>query len=360
MLTPALSRLAKYAAARRDAAGRDNVRLPLQTVAAVVMASALMNWQALPEVAWGAFSALFVVRASVEGTITEAGARILGAILGVALGVALVLLSVAVALPLQWAIVGGVGAAAYISMRRPALSYSLVTVTILTVAPDSDVLSGAMNKTLAIIIGSACGILAALAVLPLSARRSMRTNLAESIEIYGDLLVEWASALNQGRRRPQPDERPAMAWARWRASDMACQSRAFPMNAMSRDAGAYRLNDRIEGLWRTVPLMERVGTIVLTDNICRRLGPALEGVATAAKEQIGELARALRAGDAQPPLCRTGTPFAALRKVVDEAVQIGAFNAVERQAVEVIRWTWHEVTQELDGLCESMEPEVAQ
>ncbi|NRF50221.1 FUSC family protein, partial [Pseudomonas stutzeri] len=52
-----------------------------------------MKWQDLPDIAWGAFSALFVVRASVEGTIGEATGRILGALIGIALGVSLVLLT---------------------------------------------------------------------------------------------------------------------------------------------------------------------------------------------------------------------------------------------------------------------------
>jgi hypothetical protein len=76
-------------------------------------------------------------------------------------------------------------AAACLSIRWPALSYSLVTATILTVTPHADILAGALNKTLAIVVGSIAGILSAFAVLPLSARYSTRYNLAASLQLYG-------------------------------------------------------------------------------------------------------------------------------------------------------------------------------
>lgn len=331
---------------------QDNVRLPLQTVAAVLLACAAMMSLDLPEIAWGAFSALFVVRASVEGTVGEAAARILGAFIGVALGVSLVLLTGAVGAAAPWRIGAGVGLAAYLSMRWPMLSYSLVTATIITVTPDSDILGGAAQKALAIFIGSACGILAAVAVLPLSARRSVRINLAASIEAYGELLVEWASALREARQRPHLYGKPFMEQPRWRARDMASQACAFPMDMLFPHATAYRLHERIERLWRTAPLMERAGGVVLSDQVCSRLGPALDDVAAAAKQQIDDLAQALRDKGSVPGPPPTGAPFKRLDDLIEDAMRSGVFDPAERSAVEVIRWAWHEVTRELDELAE--------
>lgn len=340
-----------YLAAGRVTSTPDSVRLPLQTVAAVLLAYAWMSWQDLPEITWGTFSALFVVRASVEGTVGEAATRVLGAFMGVALGVSLVLLSFAMDLASLWSIVLGVGAAAYLSTRWPTLSYSLVTVTIFTVVPDDDILSGAIDKSLAIVIGSISGIIAASVVLPLSARSSMRFNLAASIEIYGELLVEWAAALHEGRRRPDATERPALARTRWRATDMAQQSRSFPIYLLKRKTSATLFN-HLEGLWRTVPLMERVGGVELSGNICRRLGPALDRVAQAAKEQIEALAQTVREGNGASPECRTREPFNRLNHVIECARREHAFDAAELESVELIRWAWHEVTTELDRLCD--------
>lgn len=344
-------------AAYRDALGQDSVRLPLQTVAAVLLAYGWMMWRQMPDVSWGAFSALFVVRATVEGTVGEAGARILGAMIGVALGITLVPLAAAAHIPAPWSIVGGVGAAACLSTRWPALSYSLVTATILTVTPDADILAGALNKTLAIVVGSIAGILAAFAVLPLSARFSMRYNLAASLQLYGDLLVEWATALNEGRARPRPRDKPALEWTHWRARDMARQSRALPVHFFGGDLQAHRLQERIEELWLTVPLMERVGGVELTDNVCRRLGPALREVAKAARQQVDGVARAIRNKNAETSMCRTGEAFARLDEIVQEAAGGGGLTPGERAAMDLIRWSWHEVTRELDALCDTLHPD---
>lgn len=352
-MNPLFSHFLARAAVYRDAVGQDGVRLPLQTVAAVLLAYGWMTWRQMPDVAWGAFSALFVVRATVEGTVGEAAARILGAMIGVALGMALVPLAAAANLPAPWSIVAGVGAAACLSMRWPTLNYSLVTATILTVTPDADIVAGAVNKTLAIVVGSIAGILAAFAVLPLSARHSMRYNLASSLQLYGELLVEWAAALNEGRARPRPRDKPALEHAHWRARDMARQSQSLPMHFLGWDTQAHRLQERIEELWLTVPLMERVGGVELTDNVCRRLGPALHEVAQAARQQIDGLALAIRHKATEAPMCRTGESFARLDEVVQEAAGGGGFTPQERAAVDLIRWSWHEVTRELDALCDA-------
>jgi len=356
-MSPLFTHLAKRAAAYRAAIAEDNVRLPLQTVAAVLLAYGWMTWWQMPDVAWGAFSALFVVRATLEGTVGEAAARILGALIGVALGITLVPLAHAANIPAPWAIVAGVGAAACLSIRWPTLNYSLVTATILTVTPDADIVAGAVNKTLAIVVGSIAGILAAFAVLPLSARYSMRYNLAASLQLYGELLVEWAAAVNEGRARPRPRDKPALERTHWRARDMASQSRSVPIRILGADTQAHRLQERIEELWLTVPLMERVGGMELTDNVCLRLGPALHDVAQAARQQIDGLARVIRDKGAEAPMCSTGEPFAKLDAAVEEAASGGGFTARERVAVDLIRWSWHEVTRELDALCDTVQPE---
>ncbi|MFY0477218.1 FUSC family protein [Achromobacter marplatensis] len=320
----------------------------------MLIAYGLMTWQRIPEVAWGAFSALYVVRASVEGTISEAVARIAGAMLGVALGVGLVLLAQYADFPALWSIAVGVTTAAYLSMRHPTLSYSLVTVTILTVSPGDNLLVGAYQKAVAIIIGSVAGILSAVCLLPLSARRSMRVNTAISIEIYGELLVEWASELNEGKELSASIDRPAMQRARWRASDMASQSRAFPMRNASWDVAAYRLHDRVDGLWRTVPLLERASGLALTENVRHRIGPTLYRVAVAARQQLADLAVALRNEHAEPMPCRTAEPLSRFNNVLDRTSRAGAYDGTEREAVELIRWVWNEVTRELDRLCACM------
>ncbi|HYG42654.1 MAG TPA: FUSC family protein [Bordetella sp.] len=346
--------LKQQAAACRAALTHDDIRLPLQTAAAVLLAYACMAWLKLPDIAWGAFSALFVVRASVEGTVGEATGRILGALIGMGLGVLLVLLSQSEDIPAAWSIVGGVGLAAYISIRWPTLSYSLVTVTMLTVAPDDDIVGGALQKTLAIVIGSASGILAAAAVMPLSAHRNVCVNLAASIEAYGDLLAQWASALGESRTRPRLHNQSVMEQARRRARDMALQVHTFPADLLYRHTLIHRLHERIDGLWRTATLMERAGSLPLSENVCRRLGPALEKVATATRKQIEGLAEAVRQEGRGTAPRQATAPLERLNGIIEDAMEQQALDSREKEAVEVIRWAWHEVAQELDALAEHL------
>ncbi|MBO1114806.1 FUSC family protein [Bordetella petrii] len=337
----------------------DDIRLPLQTAAAVLLAYACMRWRDLPEIAWGAFSALFVVRASVEGTIGEATGRILGALIGIALGVSLVLLSRFAELAPAWGIACGVGLAGYISIRWPMLSYSLVTVTILTVTPDSDIVAGAMQKTIAIAIGSASGILAAAAVLPLSAHRNVCINLAASVEAYGDLLAQWAAAFGRGGRRPRLYSKTAMEQARRRARDMSSQARTFPLDILYRHTLVYQLHDRVERLWRTAGLMERAGSLPLSDRVRGQLGPALEKVAAAAGAQIDGLAQALRRDGRAAMPGRQRTPLQRLDEIIEAAARRQSLDAADREAIEVIRWAWWEVAQELDSLADHLDSQRA-
>lgn len=330
--------------------GEDAFRLPMQTVAAVLLACLWMRWRGMPEISWGAFSALFVVRASVEGTVGEASARMLGALLGVVLGVSLVLLADVWGVSEIWSIVAGVGAAAVLSIRWPMLSYSLVTVTILTVTPNGDILGGAIDKGLAIGVGSASGILAAVAVLPLSARRSARLNQAASIEAYGDMLMDWAAAFNEARQRPRLHEWPGMARSHWRARDMALQACSFPLDLVISRASVFRLHESIEGLWGTAPLMERAGSFTLSTHTCHRLGPALHDVADALRQRIGCMASALRSEAYARPCPLPDTALQALDEAIEDALRCAECDPAEKQAIGVIRWVWQEVAREVEGL----------
>lgn len=344
----------EQAAACRATLALDDVRLPLQTAAAVLLAYACMKWQDLPDIAWGAFSALFVVRASVEGTIGEATGRILGALIGIALGVSLVLLTNFAQLAPGWGIACGVGLAGYVSIRWPMLSYSLVTVTILTVTPGDDIVAGAIQKTIAIAIGSASGIVAAAAVLPLSAHRNVCVNLAASVDAYGDLLAQWATAFGRGGRRPRLYSKATMEQARRRARDMSSQAHTFPLDLLYRHTLVYQLHDRVERLWRTAALMERAGSLPLSEPVREQLAPALEKVAAAAGSQIDVLAQALRQDGRATMPGRQRAPLQRLDEIIDATAQRQTLDAADREAIEVIRWAWWEVCGELNSLADHL------
>ena len=45
---------------------------------------------------------------------------------------------------------------------------------------------------------------------------------------------------------------------------------------------------------------------------------------------------------------------------MQEAAIAGGFTPGERVAVDLIRWSWHEVTRELDALCDTVQPAAQQ
>ena len=62
------------------------------------------------------------------------------------------------------------------------MSYGLVTVTMLILAPGIDVIEGAFVKALEIGLGSLCGTLAVALVLPRTAHRQADEHIARALE----------------------------------------------------------------------------------------------------------------------------------------------------------------------------------
>lgn len=324
---------------------RDSVRLPLQTVAAVLIAYLTMAHFGLPDLSWGAFSALFVVRASVEGTIGEAAARILGAFVGVALGVLAVAVVAFTDLPLLLAIAAGVGLMAAISLRWPSLSYGLVTVTVLTVLPAADMLEGAWSKTVAITIGSLSGIVAAVAVMPLSAPRRAYYDLADSIESFTGVLRKCTATLTDCKAEPRVTALLATEPACERARDMIAQARSARLDLLAASRVPADLLDHVDQLWRSLPLMDRASRTPFSSNVCTRMGTLFDDVADTIIEHIGRLAQAVRTGDTATLSRIPESIFDPLNREVRTAFREDVLDAYELEAVEVARWAWQVIMQ---------------
>src|SRR5690606_24061760 len=179
----------------------DEVRIPIQTASAVLMAYLATSFMDKEDVSWGVFSALFVVQASIGGTIGAALGRIAGAVLGAVIAVALVML---LGTDEDWgtpvALLAGVGLMSFLAAKWPVLAYGLVTVAVISVAPDFHVVEGAFRKVLAIAIGSVCGMVAAFAVLPVLARRTEQQFLAAALRHCGTYILECAACLARDKQ----------------------------------------------------------------------------------------------------------------------------------------------------------------
>lgn len=171
----------------------DNFRIPLQTVVAVGLAYVFGLLLATENVSWAVFSAIFVVQASAGATWGTAIGRTLGALVGSALGWVLALIALRLDLPVMATMMIGVALMSIVAAYRPALSYGLVTVAILTVAPAADLVEDAVEKVWAIAIGSLCAALAGTALLPVSIHRRAR----EDLESTAAALALWLEASTQ-------------------------------------------------------------------------------------------------------------------------------------------------------------------
>ncbi|MEI2418262.1 FUSC family protein [Orrella sp. JC864] len=323
---------------------KDELRLALQTVAAVLLAYHVARWQALPDLSWAAFSALFVVRASAEGTVGEAGARMLGALAGVCIGVTFALLANGL-LDQTVSILAGVGLMSYLVARKPILSYGLVTAVILTVTPDPDVITGAWDKVVAIGTGSLCGACAGLTVLPISARRRARNKIAESLEMLGELARTCTATFIDCRASPRQEGYSTVDPSSETAREMLAQARAGLLHRRSaRPAG--QVLARVDGLWRTVPLLDRATQLPLSETACQAVGHAFEALAQAFAQDMRSLAAALRQRRAPHASLRTGPAMQEL----EDALARHALPDTDREAARITRWAWRQLIHEQRAL----------
>ncbi len=192
---------------------RDEIRMPLQTTTAVLLAFIATLFMSRENMSWGVFSALFVVQISIGGTVTSGVHRILGALLGAAIGVVAVLV-----LPVEGdsgtllRLVVGVTTMSIASYRWPKLAYGLVTVTVIIVAPDFYVLEGAMGKIVAISIGSLSGMVAALAMFPVSSHRRADYHLKQALRGCSYLLEECMNRLMGEKLVTEPGTTGAISY----------------------------------------------------------------------------------------------------------------------------------------------------
>lgn len=342
--------------ARRARAGlsrrfwQDSVRFPAQTVVAVLCAYYFMVGMQWPDVSWAAFSALFVVRANLEGTAGEATARIAGALAGIAIGVALAMAGLP-RWPFPWAVVAGVGIMGLIAVRWPLLNYGLVTVAVLTVAPDPDLLDGAWDKALAIMVGSLSGILGAALVLPRATEPHVRAQLAHSLRVLGKTVAARAGTFvdcnAQTRRGRQGSEEPAAQSAR----DILGQARWSPVKLFNRKE-TDRLLGRIDALWCAVPVLDSATRSPLSPAACKWLGDEARLLPEAFETDMRRAADMIetRRSPAEGPA--STEVFKDLERRLGEVSPDNGLAPLDHSALQVAHWGWGALLEETQALWE--------
>lgn len=340
---------------------RDDVRVPLQTVVAVILAYVVSRFAQISDISWAVFSALFVVQASLGGTLGSAMDRVFGALVGAMLGSGLVWLMVQFELPPSIPLVVGVGAMSLISVYRPALSYGLVTVTILTVTPELQMFEGALAKVWAIALGSLSAALAGAVVLPVSSRKRANQDLADTVLAMNELLEgcterlldcgkEQDFTLTHGRIDRALDDVQATLW----------QSRERFDWRPKKHAPRHSHNEKLKRLRYTIATLERLGWAPLPAAACDALGAPLRAITQAATTTLAQIAASLAVGreiEAPHPLA---DELRALEAASGDVIAWdAALTTAERDQIGAINWAWRTMDRQICQLAGETKPDSA-
>ena len=334
----------------------DEIRIPIQTASAVIMAYFATSFMDREHVSWGAFSALFVVQASIGGTISAALGRIAGAILGAIIGAALVILLGDAVWATLVALLVGVGLMSFLTAKWPQLAYGLVTVTIIAVAPDFYVVEGAFKKVLAIAIGSVCGMLAAFAVMPVLARRTEQQHLATALRACGDYIVECTACLlrdkSEKNRKAQDRIQQAIEHARLRAREARVEDQTPTMGL---SPFTTPLLPEIDRLSYTLVLIDRFSDEPISEALCRNYKDALQHMAKAMKASLDQIADAVYAGKTCGAIDEAQTAYSTLTQRVEESVQHENLTIEEKQQLLSIKAAYGAVLSNIDKLAHQVQ-----
>ncbi len=323
---------------------RDSARLAVQSAAAAAATWFVMERLGLPHTSWAVISALFVVQPSLDGAFTAALGRIAGTVVGTIVGLATVILfggGDLTALRLALAALGVYAAVQF----WPNMSYGLVAASVIALEADPQVIGGAAERALAIILGAGTGALATVLVWPDSARaradRSLRQALAACRDLLEESLREALGEARQDRAAARDRFLGQLREARQAAASIRLGRRKRPSPTEAVEG--------LERLWHAMVLIERA--------LERRPARGLTARSTLGRS-VDEARRAacayLSAIEAQGSGDAAWAPAGRLRAAVDEAQETARQTAErtpgEAAAVGALVFGLGEVGRSLDAL----------
>lgn len=336
----------------RDGLMQDEIRVPIQTAGAVLLAYVVMAALGVNDVSWGLFSALFVVQASIGGTIGAALWRMAGALLGAAIAVALVALIGTDGWQTFACLFIGVIAMSLITARWPALGYGLVTVTVIIAAPDFYLVEGAFKKVLAIVIGSACGIVAALAFFPIAAHRSADAHLADALRACGKFLVDCMECMFDAHARKGQNSGERIARSLRKADDMTQQARLTQAPRMEIERYRNKLLDEIRRFRYTLTLIDRFSEAPMSPKLCQLHKPGLQALARVAQKRLNLVADAIDTGKNCEEMDDVWACYADFSDAVQHTVNTCGLSREENERLIAVKGACDSILMNMKGLTE--------
>ena len=345
-----LVRSARAAWDRLDLSGgmrRDMFRWPTQTVCAVALAYFLGRLILPEQVSWAVFSAIFVVQASAGGTWSSAVDRTGGAVLGSLLGCALILLCIQLGISMLPAMVLGVGVMSALSVWRPQLSYGLVTVAILTVTPQGDMLADAFEQVVAVAMGSLCAAVAGTVILPVSTRRRARKDIRDSAQALSVWLRASNAALLDEERGPIHHEQQKLDKALANAQQVLWEAPRWWRSRHRAHPRILKCREHIQGLRYSVAILDRLGWTPFAPEVRARMVGPLNALSEAAQIILMDIAEDVYGETASDALPNLEKEMQQLRAAVAESVELPGNDDRSREHIRAVAWAWGTLTRQL-------------
>ena len=340
-------------------ADREPLRLTIQTTLAVAAAYVLALVLRLPDPSWSVFSAIFVLQASVGGTISTAIDRVLGALIGMVVG----LVCLATIGFGEWrtlvSLAVSVGIMAMISGYRPRYSYGLVAVAMLVVAPDFEMVEGALLRAAAIALGSVCGAVAGAVIMPVHAHQRARYHLGLAVGYCGDLLNASMGRARSGEEADLVSIHESVAGELKKAQEMMDQSRKRA-EANGRPTRNRRVHRELDRLWYTLALADRASSRPLEQDLMAHLDTASDEAMKTCCRYLHEFGRAYAENTDLPQAEGLNGPLTALLDAVRDLRSQRA--TLDRDLADVERlftlsFAWEQVAENIRTLAEAAEKE---
>ncbi|MDS1139717.1 FUSC family protein [Pusillimonas sp. SM2304] len=333
----------------------DDVRTTVQTVSAVLMAYGAMHLLPLETASWAVFSALFVVQANIGGTIDLALWRVAGALVGAVIAILLILGAGHVGSGQVTVLGVGVLVMSLISVRWPALSYGLVTVSIITVTPDIQLIESAFEKVAAITVGSCSAILACLIVFPVSAHRSANVQLANALRMSGEYIVECMRCVTDGEARKSPEMQADALSAIHRASLMwqqaGMEKPSFTFRKQRYAAMSEALLEQAGHLQQSLALADRFSQAPPSCQMSQVQVEAIQNLASMMQAQLNRLGDALAAGRNRAEIGEIWRRYEEFCQAIDEICD-DADTTEEREYLMALKWACHSIVVSIDALAQ--------
>lgn len=332
----------------------DQMRTAFQTVTAVTLSYVVMRILPLDTVSWAVFSALFVVQANIGGTVGVAIWRVAGAFVGATVAVALILL-IGGSHHTVIVLIAGVTIMSALSIRWPALSYGLVTVSVIAVTPDIGLIDDAIQKVAAIMVGSCSALLVCLLVFPVSAHRKATTYLANALRLSGRNTIACMDYVVEGRTHDHDiQQQKAKVLAGFQqATSVWQQAHLEKSRSLRRQKRRWLVSEALFAeagqLLESLTLVNqscKVSPCVEVDDV---YASTVKDLSHSIDDQLNALADAISSNRNEVDIAITWSYYRLLCKATDR-LHMDKYSQKEREYFMVLKWTLHSVVTSVDAL----------